>query len=184
MKRIILFSLLLLCSAALVKAEIYTWTDEQGVVTYTDNPARIPSRYGTRAQSGEIITIRSPTVLKGVRRSGNKQLQATIPHNRIKSIQQSSEQQNTVPLGMQSEIKGHLGGDQKDPAPPSMKQPKPVPVGVQPKPEPSGMEQPKPEPLGDQPKQTPSGMQQPKPVNPGAQPPATSSGMEQPDAKF
>jgi uncharacterized protein DUF4124 len=154
--------LLILCSAALVHAETYTWTDNQGVVTYTDNPARIPSRYSGRTQVGEKIIIRSPKIHKEYGQNGKKRPQAAIPGNRIKSIQ-SRIQQNAVPLGMQSEIKGHLGGDQKDPAPPSMKQPIPAPLDDQPKPTPAGMKQPKPEPLGDQPKPTSMGMEQPVP---------------------
>lgn len=185
MKRLIIFPLLTLCGAAASDAEIYTWTDDQGVVTFTDNPSRIPSRFSSRTQSGDIITIHTPTKSRRPPgKKGKKQLHAIIPGNRSKSIAAAKARQKQLPLDMQSEVKGHLGGDQTDPTPPSMKQPKPMPSGMkQPKPMSPGMKQPIPAPLGDQPKRTPAGMKQPKPQPTGDQPPPTSSGMEQPDSK-
>src|ERR1039457_4304669 len=149
MKRILIIPLLILYCATVVNADIYTWTDDQGTVTYTDNPALIPVRSSHITQAGTKTSLRIPKKQKEIRKHGKSWSQAVIPGNRTKSVAATIAQQKVVPLEMQSEIKGHLGGDQKDPAPPSMKQPKPVPVGVQPKPAPSGMEQPKPEPLGD-----------------------------------
>jgi hypothetical protein len=186
MKRLLILTLLLLGSAAVIEAEVYTWTDEQGVVTYTDNPSRIPTRYGGVFKEGDKIIIRSPKVHKEIKKHGKKWSQAVIPENRRKSVDAALAQQRQKPLSlvMQSEVKGHLGGDQIDPAPPSMKQPESLPMGMtQPKPAPAGMKQPTAMPLGDQPKATPSGMKQPKSEDTGPQPPPTSSGMEQPDQK-
>lgn len=79
----IMFTLLILCSAAVTKAETYTWTDDQGTVTFTDNPARLPSHYGSSVQMEEDAIIRIPPVQK---KSGSRTtLQATIPRNRIKA---------------------------------------------------------------------------------------------------
>jgi hypothetical protein len=180
-KRILILPVLILCSAAVADAEIYTWTDAQGVVTFTDNPARIPSGYISRAQKGEDTIIRIPKVRKepGTRRN---RLQAAIPRNRIKTLPAAVQPNPALPR-MQPARKGHLGGDQTDPAPPSMKQPKPEPLGDQPTPTPPGMKQPKPEPLGDQPKPTPAGMKQPIPEPLGDQPRPTAIGMEQPVPK-
>lgn len=184
MKWLMIFSLLILCGSAAVGAEIYTWTDDKGTVTFTDNPARIPASTSNRTRSGEHDSIRPPTVRKAPRKQGNKKLQAIIPENRTNSKAAAEAKQKQVPLERQSEIKGHLGGDQTDPAPPSMKQPKAEPLGDQPKPTPPGMKQPIPAESGDQPKQTPDGMKQPAPAPLGDQPKPTSPGMEQPDSKL
>lgn len=195
MKRLMFYLLMILCSAAVSDAEVYTWTNDQGGGTFTDNPALIPSHFSSRSQSGDIVTIHPPQLRKAPgtqgRRLGRKHIQAIIPGNRVRSIVAAQSRQKQLsqpapaqlPLDMQSEIKGHLGGDQTDPAPPSMKQPKPLPMGDQPQVTSPGMKQPKPVPLGDQPPPTSSGMKQPKSETTGDQPPPTSSGMEQPDSK-
>jgi len=175
--------LLILCCAAVVEAEVYTWTDDQGVVTYTDNPARIPSRYSGQMREGEIITIHRPKAQKEYRHNEKKRPQAAIPRNRLKSIQ-SARQHKMVPLENQAEIKGHLGGEQTDPAPPSMKQPKAMSTGDQPTATASGMKQPIPAAQDKQPKNTPAGMKQPKQQPLGDQPKPTPLGMEQPEPKL
>jgi hypothetical protein len=182
-KRILIISLLILYCAAVVNADVYTWTDGQGTVTYTDNPALIPTRSSDRTQAGKKKSLRIYKNQKEIRKHGKKWSQAVIPGNRVKSVAAKIDQQKVIPLEMQSEIKGHLGGDQKDPAPPSMKQPLPISPGPQPPPVSPGMEQPKPLDMGPQPEPLSPGMKQPKPVPTGAQPPPTSAGMEQPDSK-
>ena len=183
MKHIILLLLLIVIISAAADAEIYTWTDEQGTTTYTDNPARIPSRYSGRTQVGEKIVIRSPKAQKEIKKHGKQWSQAVIPGNRTKSVAAANAHNKAVSLETQAEIKGHLGGDQQDPAPPSMKQPKPEPLGDQPTATSPGMKQPKALPLDKQPKETPAGMKQPTPAPLGDQPKPTPIGMEQPDTK-
>lgn len=183
MKRTLIIPLLILYFATFVNADIYTWTDEQGTVTYTDNPTRIPTRSSDTKQAGKKTSLHIPKNQKEIRKHGKKWSQAVIPGNRAKSVAATIAQQKVVPLEMQSEIKGHLGGDQKDPSPPSMKQPLPISPGPQPPPVSPGMEQPKPLDMGPQPIHLSPGMDQPKPVPTGAQPSPTSSGMEQPDSK-
>ncbi len=183
MKQLMIYSLLMLCIAVVADAEIYTWTDDQGVVTFTDNPARIPSRISGSTKSGDVISIHTLKTQKGFRKQGKTKLHATIPTNRVRSIAAAKAEQKAAPLELQSEIKGHLGGDQTDPSPPSMKQPKPLPLGDQPTPTSPGMKQPIPAAPGDQPKATPAGMKQPKAEPPGDQPHLTPSGMEQPVPK-
>ena len=39
-----------------VNATVYEWTDEQGVVSFTDDPDKIPLRYRTKAKKQEIET--------------------------------------------------------------------------------------------------------------------------------
>lgn len=183
MKRIMMIQLMILCCATVVNADIYTWTDDQGTVTFTDNPARVPVRSSGITQAGTKKSLRIPRQHKEIRKHGKRWSQAVIPGNRAKSVAATIAQQKVVPLEMQSEIKGHLGGDQEDPAPPSMKQPLSVSPGPQPPPVSPGMEQPKPLDMGPQPTLASPGMKQPPPVQTGVQPPPVSSGMEQPDSK-
>lgn len=74
MKQTIILSLLVLCSAAVADAETYKWTDDQGVVSSTDDPAQIPSRYRSKALTVEDIPIRKQE--KITRRTG-----VTVPRN-------------------------------------------------------------------------------------------------------
>lgn len=130
MKRIIVFTLVLLCGAAVANTEIYTWTDDQGVVTFTDNPDRLSSRYSSKAQREENVIIRPPTVQKKIRKQGTKKLQATVPRNRIKSIVARAKPTTTSQRKLQPS-KEPLGGDQVDPAPPGIHQPPPEPPSDQ-----------------------------------------------------
>ena len=183
MKQLLIIPLLILYCATVVNADIYTWTDEQGTVTYTDDPSRIPARNTGKTEAGKKKPIPIPRKQQEIRKHGKRWSQAVIPSNRAKSVAAALAHQRSVSLEMQEEIKGHLGGDQKDPAPPSMKQPLPVSTGPQPAPVSPGMTQPKPLDMGPQPTVSSPGMKQQKPVQTGAQPPPTSSGMEQPDSK-
>jgi hypothetical protein len=211
MKRTMILPLLILCSAAAADGGTYTWTDGQGVVSFTDDPALIPARYRNKAVKEEGGTNRDPKVLQELREEVEKPRQnkaapprsvttadseqatppATGRQQEIKGhlggdqtdpIPPSMNQSKPAAPGRQQEIKGHLGGDQTDPTPPSMNQPKPMPLGDQPEKMPAGMEQPKPIPPGDQPKKMPAGMEQPKPIPPGDQPKKMPTGMEQPDS--
>lgn len=124
MKRMIILTLFILISAAIANAETYTWTDDQGVVTFTDNPTRIPSSYGSRAKTGAEITKRPPSAHNSIRKQGTYKLQAAIPRNRIvaRSKQTGSSQ------GLPQPLKGQL----EDPAPPGKEQSTPDPPENQP----------------------------------------------------
>jgi hypothetical protein len=201
--------LILCCSAATADAGTYKWTNDQGVVSFTDNPALIPSRYRSKAVKAVDDTSRDPKVLQELREeverpnqdkfatpravttadseqaappaAGRQQeIKGHLGGDQTDPMPQSVNQTLSVTPGRQQEIKGHLGGDQTDPTTPSMTQPLSVPLGDQPKQMPAGMEQPKPIPPGDQPKPMPAGMEQPKPIPPGDQPKPMPAGMEQP----
>lgn len=193
MKRAMILTLLILCSAAAADGGTYKWTDDRGVDKFTDNPALIPSRYRGNAVKAEDDTSRDPKVLQELREEVEKtnqdrsampravttadseqtapatpgrqqEIKGHLGGDQTDPKQQSVNQSLPVPQGRQQEIKGHLGGDQTDPTPPSMTQPLPLPLGDQPKQTPAGMEQPKPTPPGDQPKPMPAGMEQPTPM--------------------
>lgn len=182
MKRIMILLLIILCSAAVAVAETYKWTNDQGVVGFTDDPSMIPSQYRSKALKGENTTIRSTKVQKELRKKKGTKRQGEIRKLRI-LVPTGNSRTKSAPLLIQQPDKGHPGGDQIDPTPPSMKQPIPAPLGDQPKPTPAGMKQPIPEPLGEQPTPTPLGMTQPKPEPLGDQPTPTPLGMEQPTPK-
>jgi hypothetical protein len=200
--------LLILCSAAAADGGTYKWTDDQGVVSFTDNHDLIPSRYRSKAVKAEDDTSRDPKVLQDLKEEVEKprqdksatlravttadseqaaplagrqqEIKGHLGGDQTDPAAQSVNQSLPVKPGRRQEIKGHLGGDQTDPTPPSMTQPLPLPLGHQPKSMPAGMEQPKPIPPGSQPKPVPAGMEQPKPVPPGVQPKPMPAGMEQP----
>jgi hypothetical protein len=83
MKHVTIFTLCMLCCSAIATAEVYTWTDDQNVVIFTDNPARIPSRYSSSMQMSKDGIIRIPGVQKKIRMSERKMLQAIVPTNRL-----------------------------------------------------------------------------------------------------
>ena len=116
MKHLMIFSLLILRSVAVVDAEVYTWTDEQGMVTFTDNPASIPSHVSGSKKSGDVVFIKILTAHKGLGTRGTK-LQAAIPENRVKSIA-ARVQKEELPVDTLSEAKESLAGDQTVPASP------------------------------------------------------------------
>lgn len=136
MKLPIIISLLILCSAAMADAEIYKWTNTQGVVSYTDDLAKVPSRYRRKAQKVEGLPIPSPT-----RQQEEKVLKDEL----------------TTPRNVTTPDSG-----QSPPAEPGVQQPAPAPRGDQPVPAPVG-DKPIPPPLGDQPIPVPLGAQ-PAPV--------------------
>lgn len=159
MKPAMLIPLLMLCGATVVNAETYKWTDARGVVSYTDNPALIPARYRSKALSGAENAKRNIKVQKKKRDQEEKILQDELTEPQVVT---------TVDDG------------QSSPAPPSMKQPIPAPLGDQPRAASPGMKQPVPAAPGNQPAETPLGMKQPIPAPLGDQPTETPAGMKQP----
>jgi hypothetical protein len=182
MKRTMITLLLALMSVGTSGAETYKWTDNHGVVSFTDDPALIPSRYRSKAQKVKDVNVLSPREKLELKRQKEKR-SVNQPATRRNTTKPVNVQPVPVPQGMQQTIRGHLGGDQIDPAPPSMKQPIPAALGDQPKPASPGMKQPIPVPTGVQPKPEPPGMIQPTPVPLGKQPTPTPLGMEQPTPK-
>lgn len=60
-----LAALVLTCAligAVSAEAATYRWTDKQGVVHYTDNPASVPPEYKNKVNKTEDITTRNPKV--------------------------------------------------------------------------------------------------------------------------
>lgn len=179
MKRAMIFPLLILFGTTAVNAETYRWTDAKGVVSFTDNPSLIPSRYRNKAVRSEGITTRDLKDRKKNRAREEKNLQDALTEPMIATTVESGRSA-PAPSATEQPLKGHLSGDQVNPAPPSMKQPVPAPLGDQPAATEPGMKQPIPVAPGKQPKPAPAGMKQPKPAPLGDQPTATPLGMDQP----
>jgi len=136
MKLPIILSLLILCSAAVADADIYKWTNAQGVVSYTDDLTKVPSRYRRKALKVEGLPIPTPT----------SQQEEKVLRDEL-----------TTPRKVTTPDSG-----QSTPAAPGKRQPAPAPRGDQPVPAPIG-DKPIPAPLGDQSIPVPLGAQ-PAPV--------------------
>jgi hypothetical protein len=62
MKKAMIYTMLIICSTAAANAETYRWTDDQGVIGFTDDPGQIPFKYRSTAHSGDDITVHGSAV--------------------------------------------------------------------------------------------------------------------------
>lgn len=67
MGRTVMVSFLVICSAATAEALTYQWTDDQGVIGFTDDKGNIPAKYRNRIRTREDITIRNPDAQQELR---------------------------------------------------------------------------------------------------------------------
>ena len=64
-----------LAAAVSAGAATYRWTDRQGVIHYTDNPASIPQEYRDKIEKSEDITVRNPKVREELKDQEERALQ-------------------------------------------------------------------------------------------------------------
>jgi len=83
MFRIAIILTVVLCSVPSVTADTYRWTDDKGVVNFTDDPGVIPDRYRIKAQKGEDITILNPKVQQELKAQEEKARQEENNRPRI-----------------------------------------------------------------------------------------------------
>ena len=83
MNRIALAFAIVVCSMTYANADTYTWTDDKGVVNFTDDSTRIPSKYSRKAKRSEDITIRNPKVQQELREQDERARQDGINRPRI-----------------------------------------------------------------------------------------------------
>jgi len=83
MTRITAVLVLTLFTALSVNAETYTWTDNKGVVSFTDDPTLIPPKYRAKAKKGDDITIRNPKVQQELKDQEERALQEEQNRPRI-----------------------------------------------------------------------------------------------------
>ena len=83
MTRIIVVLVLTLFTALSANAETYTWTDDKGVVSFTDDPTVIPPKYRGKAKRGEDITIRNPKIQQEIRDQEERARQEELNRPRI-----------------------------------------------------------------------------------------------------
>lgn len=83
MNRIAIVMLLILCSVMYANADTYTWTDDRGVVNFTDDPGLIPAKYRGKSKKGEDITIRNPKVQHELKEQQERARQGEINRPRI-----------------------------------------------------------------------------------------------------
>ena len=72
MKRTILISFLILGSTLTATAETYRWTDDRGVVNFSDDSSSIPRRYRNKVKTLEDITIRNPGIQQELKEQEEK----------------------------------------------------------------------------------------------------------------
>lgn len=75
MKLVIITACLLLGGTAFVSAETYRWTDERGVIHFTDSSESIPAKYRKQVKTGEDITIRNPKVQEELKQQEQRALE-------------------------------------------------------------------------------------------------------------
>jgi hypothetical protein len=80
---IVMAMVMILCSAMYAYADTYTWTDNKGVVSFTDDPVLIPPQYRGKAKRGEDISIRSPKIRQELKEQEERAHQEEINRPRI-----------------------------------------------------------------------------------------------------
>jgi uncharacterized protein DUF4124 len=83
MNRIVIVLIMILYSVLTANADTYTWTDNTGVVNFTDDPGLIPPKYRVKAKKGEDITIRNPNVQQELKEREERARQEEINRPRI-----------------------------------------------------------------------------------------------------
>jgi hypothetical protein len=81
MMLLIITACLLLGGAGFANAETYRWTDEHGVIHFTDSPDSIPAKFRNKVKTGEDITIRNPKVQEELKQQEQRAVEdAARPH--------------------------------------------------------------------------------------------------------
>ena len=83
MNRIAIVMVMILCGVMYANADTYTWTDDKGVVSFTDDPGLIPAKYRVKAKKGEDITVRNPKVQQELKEQEERARQEEINRPRI-----------------------------------------------------------------------------------------------------
>jgi Domain of unknown function (DUF4124) len=80
MKRAIMLSLLILCCAAVVDAATYKWIDDKGVISFSDNLEKVPTKYRHKVIKQEDITNRNPRVREELKQQKERARQEEVSH--------------------------------------------------------------------------------------------------------
>jgi Domain of unknown function (DUF4124) len=83
MNRITVVLAVTLFTALSVNAETYTWTDNKGVVSFTDDPTLIPPKYRDKAKKADDITIRNLKVQQELKDQQERARQEELNQPRI-----------------------------------------------------------------------------------------------------
>jgi len=67
MKIVVMTAIALCCTAVGGNAETYRWTDDQGVVNFTDSLEAVPAKYRHKVLKGPDITTRDPRINEEVK---------------------------------------------------------------------------------------------------------------------
>ena len=80
MKRALILPLLIICSAAAVDAATYKWTNDKGVVSFTDNLDEVPAKFRQGVIKQEDITTRNPRIREEVKQQEERAQQEEASH--------------------------------------------------------------------------------------------------------
>jgi hypothetical protein len=80
MKIVILASMTLMCLVAVANGQTYRWTDDRGVVSFTDNLNDVPAKYRQKVIKQEDITIRNPQVREELKQQEERAHQEEVSH--------------------------------------------------------------------------------------------------------
>lgn len=83
MIRISLMLLLCLAGGLSARADTYRWTDDKGVVSFSDDPLQIPPKYRSKATRSEDITVRNPKVQQELKEQEERARQEQLRRPRI-----------------------------------------------------------------------------------------------------
>lgn len=63
----LLIAVLILAGAAAAEAQTYQWTDDNGVISFSDDLNAVPTKYRSKVRRREDITTRNPQVRQDLR---------------------------------------------------------------------------------------------------------------------
>lgn len=98
MYRIAIALAMVLCSVLYASADTYTWTDDKGVVNFTDDPSMIPRKYKGKLKKGEDITIRNPKVQQELKEQEERARQEELNRPRFVPMPDAPQSPKPPPM--------------------------------------------------------------------------------------
>lgn len=96
MKLLLIMAFLLLGGSGYARAETFNWTDEHGVIHFTDSPESIPAKFRNKVKTREDITTRNPKVQEELKEQ-EQRAREDAARPRIMPTPDSVPVQQTIP---------------------------------------------------------------------------------------
>lgn len=82
--KLLLASIVMICASPLIcDAQTYRWTDNQGVIHFTDTLESVPPKYRKKVKTGPDITVRDPRIQEELKQQEQRALQEQAAKPRI-----------------------------------------------------------------------------------------------------